>query len=229
MNEIFNGDVLVIAPHCDDAELGCAGTVARIVRAGAVVTVAVATVSDQEFLHRGEVRARERVDELERACARLGVGRTTILARGYEARLHQYDAGTFVAQLDRLMDEVRPSVVFLPLPSSHQDHRTTHDLAVAACRPSPQKNYLRAVLGYEYPSTFWGPGAGYAQHGGLYVDISSTFSQKVAALQEYRTQMRDSGLISLAAVEALAALRGVECGVKYAELFRVLRITIVEE
>ena len=42
-----SGNVLVLAPHTDDAELGCGGTIARLVRSGhRVITVAFSAAED---------------------------------------------------------------------------------------------------------------------------------------------------------------------------------------
>lgn len=221
--------LMVLAPHCDDAELGCGGTIARVVRAGGEALSVVATTSDQDFLHlERTVTADERVAEFSAASEVLGA-MPILLTRGYEAKLHLYPMGKLVQDIDRHMKEFAPDTVLIPLPSSHQDHVYMYQAGLAACRPSRSKDFIRTVAAYEYPSTGWGPGGESApSHGGMYVNITETMEAKKQALSMYKTQMRDgtNSLLSVEGAEILARLRGVEAGFRYAELFRVLRMSL---
>ena len=57
-----------------------------------------------------------------------------------------------------------------------------------------------------------------------YVDISSTFDVKMAAINCHKSQVKKYGPDFLRAIEARAIHRGYEIGVKYAECFEVLRL-----
>ena len=48
--------VLVLAPHTDDAELGCGGTIARLLTDGADVLVAAFSTAEGIFTSRGEAK-----------------------------------------------------------------------------------------------------------------------------------------------------------------------------
>ncbi|MBC7353900.1 MAG: PIG-L family deacetylase, partial [Thermogutta sp.] len=74
--KVTNVDVIVVAPHPDDAELGMGGTILKMVDQG--ITVGVVDMSDGEPTPYGssEIRAREtaRATELLRLAWRVNLG-----------------------------------------------------------------------------------------------------------------------------------------------------------
>jgi len=218
--------VLVISPHCDDAELGCGGYIARTVAEGGEVYTAVATVSTKVYLHREQaVTAEDRVAQFEHACDILGVEDYEIIVPGKQSELHLYPMGEMVQKLDARMADWKPDEVLIPLPAAHQDHVYMYQAAIAACRQSQSKNHIKIVAAYEYPSSGLGPGGDESpSRGGMYVNIEDYLIKKIAAVQAYKTALhKDGGLITIPAVVTLAKLRGLESGFDSAELFRILR------
>ena len=58
----------------------------------------------------------------------------------------------------------------------------------------------------------------------LYVDITGTWEKKLAALNEYKMEMRDAPHTrSFEGLENLAKHRGNQVGLKYAEAFEIIR------
>ena len=84
MSGFEEGRVLVLAPHTDDAELGCGGTVARLVEEGRDVHVAMFSLCDKS-LPEGFF-----TDDLRRgftvAMGELGVCEGSLHASGYAVR-----------------------------------------------------------------------------------------------------------------------------------------------
>jgi len=221
--------LMVIAPHCDDAELGCAGYMAKTIDDGGEVIVVIATVGDIHFLHRDEIVDKmTRIEEFKAAIKVLGVKDYMVVTFDYEAKLNTFPSGNMVKALDQAQDEWKPDEVLIPLPSAHQDHKYMWDVSVAATRPSPAKHMPTLIAAYEYPSTSWGEGAEVSSfRGGMYVDIGAHIDQKMKCLDEHKSQMRDGDhLISTEAVKALARIRGLEAGFQYAELFQILRLRV---
>lgn len=220
--------ILVIAPHCDDAELGVGGYMAKEVKAGAKVMVVVATVSDVAMLHAGRVvTASERKSELASALSVLGVHDWKILTEGYDSNLNTYPSGKMVAELDVIQNEFQPSEILIPMPSSHQDHRYMWEVCVAATRPSISKYQPKLVAAYEYPYSSWGEGAKMSSFtGGMYVNITNEIELKAQALESHSSQMRENTLLSVNGAKALATMRGLEAGFPFAELLYILRMRI---
>jgi LmbE family N-acetylglucosaminyl deacetylase len=58
----------------------------------------------------------------------------------------------------------------------------------------------------------------------VYVDISKYYEKKIEAMKIYASELSDFPFPrSLKAIEALASLRGSQCGVEKAEAFELLR------
>ena len=219
--------LLVIAPHADDEVLGCGGYMAKVVAEGGDVMCVVASIGDIHFLHLNRVvTIEERVEEYTHALEALGVKNSAILTYGKESILETYPSGKMVRELDLVQQAFQPTEVLLPLPSFHQDHVYMWNVCIAATRPSAAKHSPNIVAAYEYPAQCWGESSSYdAGRGGMYVNVSDYFDKKCHALSKYTTQMREEGhLISIEGATALARLRGLESGYKYAELFHTLRI-----
>src|ERR1700687_1615081 len=79
---------LVLAPHTDDAELGCGGTIARLLREGRDVFVAAFSTAE-ESLPSSAAPTRLR-DEFIAAMRSLGVPPDNIFVYGYPVRRLSY-------------------------------------------------------------------------------------------------------------------------------------------
>jgi LmbE family N-acetylglucosaminyl deacetylase len=114
---------LVLAPHTDDGEFGCAGTICRLVEAGADVHyMAFSTASrslpegfpEDTLLH--EVRA---------ATAELGISREHLTVHDFEVRTFPTVRQEILEILVAAAAELRPDMVLMPsLVDIHQDHET---------------------------------------------------------------------------------------------------------
>lgn len=228
VNEMSEKRVMVFAPHADDAEIGVGGYIAKTVAEGGRVWTLVASASTIKMIHGGVVEGSTREEEFRNASAVLGVEHCEILIPGMESKLNVVPMCDFVTLLDERIEDFKPTEVLLPLPSSHPDHQYCWEVGVAATRPNIAKHQPPLIGAYGYPLTCWGAGSMISSfYGGMYVDITKHWEPKIAALNCYVSQMRKGrSLIGLEGCEALAQLRGVECGVEKAELIHVLRITV---
>lgn len=220
---IFGKKVLIVAPHADDAELGCGGLIARLVASGVLVKVVVMTMytdankdTDPRYL------------ELSKSMSVLGVSDYHVLTTGTDGSLHLIAQNKIISLLDSLQEEYKPNTVIIPMASSHQDHKYTWEVCLASCRPKDVPYAPKLVIAYEYPLTFWGDcDVSLAYRGGLYVDISDVLVTKLAALSCYGSQMKEGrSLISTGATTALATMRGYESSTQYAELYHLLRMRV---
>ncbi|KKS54537.1 MAG: hypothetical protein UV20_C0031G0005 [Candidatus Magasanikbacteria bacterium GW2011_GWA2_42_32] len=93
--------------------------------------------------------------------------------------------------------------------------------SLAALRPAAHAYSPDLIAQYEY---YYGWTQPPTQGGKMYVDITLDLEVKARAMEAYRSQMRQgSHPASLEAIRTLAAMRGLEAGFKYAELFYVLK------
>lgn len=218
--------ILVIGPHCDDAELGCGGYMARSAEEGATVKVWIAATGSIYFAHIDRVvPEEERLEETRLALQMVGAEIHSIGFSGHDTRLDQVPMVEGICKLDAVFEDYQPDEVFIPLPSFHQDHVWTYEVAIAATRPNSNGIQPSLIAAYEYPLQKWGKGAcADPSNGGLYVDISKYIDIKLQSLACHATQMRQGeNSLSLQSVRALAKMRGFESAFDYAELFHTLR------
>ena len=223
----FNTDdrLLVIVPHSDDEAFGCGGMIARALAEGCRVKVLLATVGQVEFYHKGVVTEETRVDEFKRSMKTLGVTEYDILFPGKELFLDTIPQKEMIKAFDDQMEYMKSTMVFIPYPSAHQDHRAVFEAGFAACRPSADMTYRRVVAVYEYPYVVhaWQEVHG----GGLYIDIEDYIDRKIEALKCHESQIRrENHLFSPETLRMWAEMRGREGGLKYAEYFRILRMVV---
>ena len=212
-------DILAIAAHPDDAEVGCAGVLIQAADAG--LRVAVADLTAGELATRGspERRAAER----DRATDLMG------LAERIEVGLPDGRLGTDAQHRDaviRLIREVRPAVVLAPYPEDrHPDHGAAGRMAreasflagvakVGAGEPHRPGRVYHYMLHHPFTPSF-------------VVDVSSVWERKWSAVTSYESQFGEApeeptdlaeGRL-LRMVEARATYHGAMIGAERGEAF----------
>jgi LmbE family N-acetylglucosaminyl deacetylase len=223
------GRVLVIAPHADDETIGLGGTIARHVREGQEVHVAVVTGHGTSAPHPlwppglwDQVRAEARA-----ACELLGV-RKLLFEEIPAALVADQPAWQLNKVTGAIVEEVQPDVLYVPFPFDlHKDHREVfHSLSVAWRSSSATGRRIREIYCYETQSeTHWN--IPYVEAGFLpsrWVDIGDTLDTKLRAVACYKTQIREApDARSLEGVRALAVWRGSQMGMRAAEAFVTVR------
>lgn len=219
--------VMVIVAHPDDAEFGCAGTVAKWVRQGKEVTYVICTNGDKgssDPSMTSEQLAPIRRKEQEAAARLLGVKEVVFL--GYPDGFLE-DTPAFRGELVRLIRKYRPDVVLTTDPyrhyQPHRDHRIVGSVALDAVFPS-----ARDRLSYpEHMAEGLDPhkvGEAYlygSDNPDVWEDITETFDIKMAALKCHASQMKpDSGWQDR--VKEWAEIAGAKADAPLAEAFKRL-------
>lgn len=204
--------ILVLAPHTDDGEFGCGGTIAKCVRLGIRVDY-VAFSAAEESVPAGfpkDVLRREVID----ATSKLGLGPEHVKVLGYAVRRFPSYRQDILEDMIDLKKTLDPAVVICPSRFDiHQDHHVIADEAVRAFKD-------RTILGYEMP---WN-------------NLSITTSCfSVLAEQDVDTKIEAVGCymsqgfreyINPEFIRGLARVRGAQIGVHYAEVFEVVRVVL---
>jgi len=129
--------VLCIGAHCDDIEIGCGGTLLRLVEANAPLHVHWMVFSSDEV--------REREARAAAAALLADVGDTHVVIESFRERYFPYVATEIKETFDRLGSQVAPDLVFTHARDDlHQDHRLLSELTYNTFRDS-------LVLEYEIP------------------------------------------------------------------------------
>ncbi len=134
---------LVLAPHTDDGEFGCGGTMARLVEAGVdvrYVAFSIATKSLPEGFA-PDTLARE----VREATAHLGISEANLDVHDFEVRTFPVHRQDILELLIGLWEEWRPDIVFQPsLHDVHQDHQVISAEGLRAFKRT-------TIFGYEVP------------------------------------------------------------------------------
>jgi LmbE family N-acetylglucosaminyl deacetylase len=200
--------VLFVAPHPDDVEIGCGATICAFVQA----SFEVACV----FLTRGEGGGDPDVREKEsrKACASLGLRKGKIFFGGFPDT-GITDSHEVIAFLEGFVDD-RLWGVFVPsVHETHQDHRHAGEACHSAFRR------VGRILAYESPSVT--P----AFNPNVFVPIDAFVKKKWDALRCHRSQIAQNRMyLQYRSMVQLAAFRGQQNGVNYAEAFEAVRLRI---
>jgi len=200
--------VLAIAPHPDDLEIGCAGTLAQLGAAGHRVELAIMT--------RGEAGGAAALRQKEQEAAAKLYKCRKIWWLGFEDTKVPLTKASIDA-LDAVMKAVKPDLVFAPWgEDTHQDHRNTSLQVRSATR------YTQNVLFYEVPSTI-------EFQPDVYVDITKTLAAKERALKAHKSQVNKVNVAGLSIIDcarSMAHFRGYQARVKSAEGFKALRLRL---
>jgi len=227
MIEAGDESILIFVPHADDETLGCGGLIEKACRCGNDVNVVLAASGNTFFYHSNQTVSTEtRQREFADALRWLGCTSYDVMYDDKEAQLDTVPKAELVARIDRYLADVKPTMVFVPYPSFHQDHQALFQACMAGLRPTP-KSSIRLIAMYEYPFIVW-QYPRLHDTGELYLDISSTIDKKLEALGKHVSQLREDGhMISPGTVKQWAQMRGMEIGVAYAEKYHLLRSRLV--
>lgn len=201
--------VLVLAPHTDDGEFGCGGTIAKFVQAGHevhYVAFSSAEKSVQQQYPRDVLRK-----EVMDATAALSIPADNVQVLNFEVRDFPANRQELLEVMVKLQQQISPDMVFLPSTAdTHQDHQTISSEGFRAFKKT-------TMLGYELP---WN-NLNFTTN----VFIHLTQEQvdlKAAALAKYESQA-DRPYATSEFVISLARIRGTQTGAQYAETFEAIR------
>jgi len=201
---------LVLAPHTDDGEFGCGGTMARLVDAGCdvhYVAFSIATRSLPPGFPPDTL-----AKEVRAATAELGIPESALTVHDFDVRTFPERRQDILELLVAMWEDWHPDVVFMPsLHDVHQDHRTVAEEGLRAFKRT-------TILGYEIPwNNFDFAYQWYSALEATHID------RKVTALDCYASQQHRR-YANAEYVRNLARTHGVNVNREYAEVFQVYRV-----
>ena len=201
--------VLVLAPHTDDGEFGCGGTMARLAGAGVDVRQIAFSIASRSL---PEGFAPDTlVHESQAASAAIGLSAAALTVHDFEVRTFPDVRQEILELLIEVQREFAPELVLMPtVDDIHQDH---HTIAAEGLRAFKRTT----ILGYEIP---WNQFRFAKQ---AYVVLEQKhLDAKVRALECYRSQQHRN-YANEEFIRNLARTHGIEIGRPYAECFEVVR------
>ncbi len=216
-------DILAVAPHPDDLEILCGGTLAKLVKQG--YRVGMIDLTSGEPTPRGTPETR--IAEAEAARKELGVPYRLNLALPNRV-LMDCPENRFV--LATAFRRLRPTVVITAAgrtPAASPDHHQGHLLAEASrfysqltkwderfagTAPYRVPHLVYALFPFDAEVRHW--------HATFVVDISDAFEQKLKAIKCYHSQFDEQRFERVKhAITGFNIVQGGRCGFAYGELF----------
>ncbi len=220
-------DIIFTAPHPDDIEIGCGGTVALLVEQG--YRVGLVHLTNGEPTPRGNPETRVR--EARAAAEVLGVAvceimslpnrelmDTPVARYALATQLRRYRPKTLVTMAGRT-------------PSASPDHYQSQLIAEASRFYSQLTKWDERFEGtppHRMDHLVYRPVSLAAEsmhfHGQFIVDISRTIEKKIAAVKCYASQFDGERFERLKHyILSLAGTEGAQCGYRYGELYALPR------
>lgn len=208
-NYFAHETVLILGPHGDDGELGCGGTMSRLLEEGSNIYYMCFSMCEESIR---EDFPRDALEvEVKKATASLGIAEDNLILNHYPVRrLHEYRQ-EILEKLINVRQEISPKIIFMPCSFSlHQDHRVIYEEGMRAFKHC-------TCLGYDLP---WDT---------IQFTTTSFFRleerhirKKCEALSFYETQ-KYREYCHEDFVYSLAKVRGLQISTKYAEAFELIR------
>lgn len=222
--------VLTFFAHPDDETLSAGATIAKLVRHGARVHMAIPATGINSRRNTSDETTRKASlatlrKDCEHACSLLGVLPQHLhLGEFADNEMDMSSLLEVIHWFERIIEDVKPDLIL----THHRyctniDHQYCHDAVVVATRPAVNRHI--PVLCGEVPSS-----TGYLRpvqwEPNLYIEVSrEDMDIKVRAMQAYNGEARpDPHPRSPEVLMALAKVRGSESGFLWAEAFMIQRI-----
>ncbi len=204
--------ILILAPHTDDGEFGCGGSIAKLSEKGAEIHY-VAFSSCRASVPEGfpdDILVRE----VKAAAEILGISPQNLHILDFPVRRFNHYRQEILEELVKHQSQLKPDIVFMPSQNDlHQDH---HVVAMEGIRAFKQTT----IFAYEIP---WN-NINFSTQAFIKLD-ETDMKTKLEALKKYESQMARP-YANEECVRGLAKARGVSSGGEYAEAFEVVRLIL---
>lgn len=224
--------ILVVAAHPDDEVLGCGGTLARAIAAGAEVAVQflgegisarfpVGQYDNEEF----RIQTRVRMEGARKALQALGINDCEFGER-LCGQFDTYPLISIVKDIERKFESFKPDMLFTHNPSEvNIDHRLTYEAVEVACRPT--RDYIpQQIYTFEIPcSGSWTFETSFKPN--VFVDVSDFWDAKLKAWECYEGEARPFPFPrSTKGLKTISQYRGLMSNLELAEAFRMVRMIV---
>ena len=201
--------VLILAPHTDDGELGCGGTIARFLEEGKEIYYTAFSTCRNSVPKGFPEDCLEK--ELRSAMKSYGIDDDHLFILDYEVREFSANRQRILDDMIKIGNKIHPDIVFAPSRNDvHQDHHCIAEEAIRAFKKT-------TLLAYEVP---WN---NLQFNNQTFIKLEKRHVEhKVNAIACYESQKRRP----YAAPDCTfgqARTHGVQVGCEYAEVFELVR------
>ena len=202
--------IMILSPHPEDGELGCGGTIIRLLESGKEVYYTVFTIAEKSTYPPFPKDAQKY--EMYNAVDILGIPRENVFVRNWETRKFNYYRQEILEYMIELRKTIKPDLVFChSRDDTHQDHEVITAEAIRAFKKS-------SILGYELP---WN---NFQFRSDCFIELKKDHvEKKVNALNSYKSRSFRPYLKSEKIYQWMG-MRGMQIEKQFAEVFEIIRI-----
>lgn len=204
-------NILAIGAHFDDIELGCGGALLKHAADKDKVYAYVATESgfknpSQQVIRTNKVAQEEGRAAMKILGAELICGDFKTMKVEFSERLN--------TQILKIMEEKKIEKVYTHwIGDIHHDHHAVSMASLHSCRHIPRMLMYRSNW-YHSASDF---------RGNFYIDITGFMDKKIEAIRAHRSELERTHQKWISFFKNEAENAGQKIGVKYAEVFEVVK------
>ncbi len=210
MINIKNEKILILAPHTDDAEFGCGGTIAKLIEQGNDVYSVAFSACKQSVLK--QFPEDILITEVKEASVELGIKKDNLILLDYAVRTFNYRRQEILDDILNIRNQINPSFVFMPtLNDLHQDHLTIAQEGLRAFK-------FCNIFSYELPwnNMIFSTSA-------FSILSEANLQKKINAINKYKSQAHRN-YANEEFIRSLARVRGTQINEAFAECFELIRI-----
>src|ERR1035437_5134054 len=207
-----NKAIIILSPHTDDAELGCGGTIARMMWEGMDIHWFVFSTAEDSLpsgLPKGTLHK-----EFIEVTQKIGLPADNYKIFNYQVRNLPEHRQEILEILIGLKKEINPYLVIGPsLNDYHQNHLVIANEMIRAFKSSS------SIISYELP---WNH-VTFSNQMFFRLD-KKHIDKKIELLSSYKSQLiKNRAYFSSEFIYGLAKTRGIQIDSEYAEAFEVIR------
>ena len=208
-------NILVIGAHADDEVVGMGATIKKLSKNNKIFLCIITDGTTAQYDDKKMIKVRR--DACMKSSKLLGISKVKFLDFS-DMGLDTISQLEINKELEKVIEDYKPKVVYsTPSHDLHKDHQLVFDSTLVVTRP--HSSSVKQLLSYECPGPVKQP-----FQPTVYQNIEKEFSYKLEAFKMYKSEvMKFPHPRSIEAIENLAIQRGVECSLKKAEAFQLIR------
>lgn len=202
-------NILFLSPHTDDVELGCGGTMHRLLKKSSnnIYVNTFSTCSDLE--NKSDLLKKESQVSLEE----LGIDAEKVSYNDFKVRNFNINRQEILDTLICLREKINPDIVFLPSSMDvHQDHEVIYSEGVRCF-----KNFS-SIYGYQLP---WNLSS--LENNFTISFDKESLNKKISCLSKYYSQVHRP-YMNAEYIRSSAIFFGLNTDEEFAESFEVIRL-----
>ena len=219
-------NILVCVAHSDDETLGCGGTIAKHVKKGDRVFCIYMTDGVSARTNK-KIEIQKRKKAAAKASKILGFKWLDNLSGNFpDNAFDSVQLIEIIKVIEKAKKYVDPHIIYTHSFSDlNIDHRILYQAVVTAFRPQPNEKW-EEIITFEVPSaTDYGQINGFGTFKpNLFINIKKEWKKKMYALKSYKSEIKKiPHTRSIAGIQTLARLRGMQNGMYMAEAFQIVK------